>query len=173
MDGLSQKEKQILASHREILWLERQIEEYEQETQVDFELPETVTQENLQENLAQYNYHISDLRSELDKTAHLVQLKEKLKVNMDAQYFSTKALYPQNNNKKEEEEEKMICRDEKVVEFLKLLKSYTTIKNNLTRTQAELIRQHIKNKEINKEILELKENDISQVQEDYQALSQG
>ncbi|CAO3700875.1 unnamed protein product [Rhizopus stolonifer] len=92
---------------------------------------------------------------------------------MDAQYFSTKALYPQDIDNDKEEEQKMMRRDEKVVEFLKLLKSYTTIKNNLTRTQAELIRQHIKNKEINKEILELKENDISQVQDDYQALSQG
>ncbi|EIE87987.1 hypothetical protein G6F46_010245 [Rhizopus delemar] len=177
MNSITKKEKQILNSHREILWLQRQIEEYEQEEDPDFELPETITEQNIDEHLTQYSDHISELRSEVDLLAQLNQLKEKLASNIDAQYFTEKALYPKTSNQvnllDKLTEEKINERDAKVVEFFNLLKQFTVKKYELTRLQSELIQQHIKNKETIKEIQELKQNDFSKAQVDHQTLSQG
>ncbi|PHZ11842.1 uncharacterized protein RHIMIDRAFT_238498 [Rhizopus microsporus ATCC 52813] len=177
MSSLTEKEKQILNSHREILWLQRQIEEYEQETEGEIDLAEIATEE-LSDQVDQYNNHISTLRSQLDSLVQMNEIKERLLVNMDAHYFSVKALYPKLSNHhsnalKKSTEEKINQRDARVVEFMKLLQEFSAKKNELIQIQRKLIQQHIKNKEISKEIQELKEHEISQVQDNHEQLSQG
>ncbi|KAI9279862.1 hypothetical protein BY458DRAFT_532028 [Sporodiniella umbellata] len=172
MSHITEKEKRILNSHREILWLQRQIEEYEQEADPDLELPETVTSENISGHLSQYYEHLSILQSDLNTLSQRLQIKNKLVSYSDAQYCTLKALYPRGQSVDPLIEQLIETRDAKAVEFLKLLRTYTTLKSKLTQVQADLIKQHVNNQRVHKEIQELKHKDISQVEVDDHPLSQ-
>ncbi|KAL7336272.1 hypothetical protein PS15p_201628 [Mucor circinelloides] len=165
---ITKKEKQILDSHREILWIKRQIEQIEQEETANREahkyvIPDDATEEHVQESIRDTKAKIDELKSEYDMLCQFNRSKEALAKSVNHQHFTLEALYPKISDHdameiKRATEEQINTRDEHIVQFMKTLKLLNKKKTELTEIQQKIMRQHEKNKDISSKVDALRSN---------------
>jgi DNA repair exonuclease SbcCD ATPase subunit len=158
MNSITDKEKQILNSHREILWLKRQIERYEQDdkTLTDFEestIPETATDAHVEDSIEQFKQHIDRMRTNFDMVCQFNQTKDVVAKTLQNQHFTLQALYPErsdhhNMELKKVTEERINERDELASKFVALLHNLNKKKAALVQVQRNIMRQHQLNREL-------------------------
>ncbi|KAI7908170.1 uncharacterized protein BX663DRAFT_547786 [Cokeromyces recurvatus] len=166
MNSLSNKEKQILDSHREIIWLQRRIRQLEHNENVsksvkEVVIPESISTEYIQESIEEYKRSIDELKYNLDSITRLNRDKEALTKSINSQYFTIEALYPkpsdhQQMQLKQSTHEQINRRDELVVQFMQTLNELDSKKSELTQLQRQIIKQHEVNRELTSEVNQLK-----------------
>ncbi|KAI8997720.1 hypothetical protein BDB01DRAFT_714207 [Pilobolus umbonatus] len=154
--SLTNKEKKIVDSEREILWLKRQIEQYETEStpdKDDIHIPAVATSEHVEESVNIYRTHINSVRLQLDILSQFNLTKDELTKNIDYQHFTVESLYPKQSAFSDTDriqwiQDKIKERDELVVEFMNILNDLNQKKLQLNNVQKSIIDQHIVNREI-------------------------
>jgi hypothetical protein len=169
---LSNKEKQLLNSYREIQWVKRRIAQLEEEDKADkLDIPDTATAENIKESAILYKQHINEMRSELDMLTQYNKSKEAITTVIDEHHLAIKALYPEPTDHhhmelKKTTEEYINKRDDLVLEFFSVLKTLDEKKLEYTRLQRLVIQEHLRNKDT---VQHIKALQVEQV--DHQANS--
>ncbi|KAI9364741.1 hypothetical protein BD770DRAFT_378896 [Pilaira anomala] len=148
---LTNKEQKIIDTHREILWLKRQIEEYEDEDKI--ELPEVSeeTEENIKNGIDMYSNHINSMRVQIEIATLRNKNQEAILKALFERCFLRNALFSDKEVKKYINQ-----RDKFVNKFMAL---YLTLKENtseLTKLQMESMQLHTENQERSRKVLELK-----------------
>ncbi|KAI8636277.1 hypothetical protein BD408DRAFT_438051 [Parasitella parasitica] len=166
---ITKKEKQLLDSHREILWLKRQIETLEQEEKADIELekyviPPNATEDHIEESIQETKHKLDQLKDNYDMLCQFNRSKEALVKSVDNQYFTMEALYPKLTDHvtmeiKKATEEQINKRDMHVVQFMKTMAELNKNKAQLTEIQQKIMRQHEKNAEISAQVDSLKSSE--------------
>lgn len=163
MSILSKKEQKVLDSHREILWLKRQIGQLEQEDKFETQdIPEDTDQESIKEGINTYRSHINDMRVQLDLATLRNSKREEILKAIDEHYFTIKALYPERIGHHELEikkttEQYVNKRDELVTEFMNVLDALKEQKLELTQIQGDIIKQHLVNRQVMKRVTDLEQ----------------
>lgn len=163
MSTLSKKEQQILDSHREIIWLKRQIEQYEKENTFQIqEIPEDTDSESIKEGIQTYRKHINAMRVQLGLATLRNKKRQEIAKAIDEHYFTTKALYPERTGHYELKSKKMTesqvnKRDDLVTEFMTLLNEFNQQESELTQLQGDIIKQHLMNRQIMDRITKLEQ----------------
>ncbi|KAI9247079.1 hypothetical protein EDC94DRAFT_366797 [Helicostylum pulchrum] len=154
MGILTNKEKEVLAGHREILWLKRQIEQLEKEDEfVEPEIAEEADEENIKNGVKMYRSHINSMRVQLDLATLRNKNKEEIAKAIDEHYFTIKSLYtepsdPLDRQIKKVTNDSIDQRDELVSRFMRALKELNENELELTNLQQETIKRHLENREI-------------------------
>ncbi|CEP10375.1 hypothetical protein [Parasitella parasitica] len=166
---ITQKEKQLIDSHREILWLKRQIEKLEQEEKADVELdkyviPPDATENHIEESILETKHKLDQLKNNYDMLCQFNRSKEALAKSVDNQYFTVEALYPKVADHhtmaiKKATEEQINKRDMYVVQFMEIMAELNKNKVQLTEIQQKIIRQHEKNAQVSAKVDDLKSNE--------------
>ncbi|KAI8367091.1 hypothetical protein BD560DRAFT_447773 [Blakeslea trispora] len=164
MPLLTNKEKDLLAAYREKLWLERQIEQLEQEevTEKDLEelkIPPEATDQHVEESISEYKRHIDHLRDNLDTVYHYNKNKELLQEQIYAHHYTTQILYPkpadhQQTKLIENAQRHVIKRDELMMKLVSLVGELSDKKEKLEKMHRRIISQHIANKRLQAELKE-------------------
>ncbi|KAG2231459.1 hypothetical protein INT48_007532, partial [Thamnidium elegans] len=163
MSILTNKEKEILAGHREILWLKRQIEQLEREDVfVEPEIPEETDPDNIKNGVKMYRSHINSMRTQLDLATLRNKNKEEIAKAIDEHYFATKSLYSEpsdhsDNRIKNVTTSNINQRDELVSRFMEVFKQLNENELELTNLQQETIKRHLENREISRRTFLLQE----------------
>ncbi|KAI7849427.1 hypothetical protein BDC45DRAFT_540148 [Circinella umbellata] len=168
---LTPKEKQVLDSQREIDWLKRQIEQYEQALEPTPE-PDTMLStvrdilddeehSNPVDTIEKHKDVIDELREKLDVMTQFNLSKNSLTQAIDASHNVLKALYPGNVDHDSFERSREIKikineRDELTSLFLKGFEQLRKVKTELTQTQAKIIESHQENRELVQSIQDAK-----------------
>ena len=159
MDDLSNKEKRVLESHREILWLKRQIKQLQyEENAEEISIPESATLENVLDSLNIYKDHINKMKVELDNHVQQNTTKNEAIRVVDEHNQVMEALYPeptdhQARQLKQRTEDCIHRRDRLVSQFLRLVEEYNTHNVELTQIQREVIQRHRTNRQIMNDII--------------------
>lgn len=167
MSSITDKEKKILNSQREILWLKRQIERYEQDdkTRIEYKkstIPETATDAHVEESIEQFKSHIDSMRTNLDMVYQFNQTKDVVSKSLNNQHFTLQALYPERSDHHDMElrkltEERINTRDKMVSEFIVLLRRLNKKKIALVQVQRQIVKQHELNRELTRTVRELQQ----------------
>lgn len=160
---LSSKEKQVLDSQRELLWLKRQIHQYEEEDKAEKAvIPEEASRADIIDTMPLYRAHINEMRGELDILTQYNNSKETLLEALNESHYAIKALYPERSDHHDMEIKKLTQdlidqRDELVLQFFLVQKELEARKNELTKLQHQVLQQHETNRGHMEKIKELKE----------------
>lgn len=159
---LTSKEKQILDSHREILWIKRQIEQIQQNEKADLEahkydIPKDATEQHVEESIIETKLKIDELKNNYDMLCQFNKSKEALAKSVNNQHFTIEALYPKltdhhNMEIKRATEEQINKRDKYVVQVMKMLAELNRKKAELREVQQKIMRQHEKNSDISAKV---------------------
>ncbi|KAI8379934.1 hypothetical protein EDC96DRAFT_118548 [Choanephora cucurbitarum] len=164
MSLLTNKEKSLLAAYREKLWLERQIEQLEQDEKTEKELeeltiPPEATDLHVEESISEYKRHIDNLRANLDMLYQFNKSKELLQEKIYTQHFVTETLYPKPTDHQqtkliEHTQAKIAKRDELMLELVTLVSKLSEKKDELQNVHRKIISQHIANKQLQADLRE-------------------
>ena len=164
MSLLTNKEKSLLAAYREKLWLERQIEQLEQDEKTEKELeeltiPPEATDLHVEESISEYKRHIDNLRANLDMLYQFNKSKEMLQEKIYTQHFVTEALYPKPTDHQqtkliEHTQAQIAKRDELMLELVTLVSQLSEKKDELQSVHRKIISQHIANKQLQADLRE-------------------
>lgn len=163
MSILSKKEQKVLDSHREILWLKRQIEHYEKEDQFEVqEIPEDVDEKSIKDGILTYRKHINEMKIQLDLATLRNKKREEIAKAIDEHYFTLKAIYPERAGHSEMEikritEQHVNNRDKLVSEFMHVLEELNEKKLELTKVQGDIIKQHLANRQVMQRVDDLQQ----------------
>jgi hypothetical protein len=167
MNNLTDKEKQILNSHREILWLKRQIQRYEQEDKTLSEcrastIPEAATDAHVEESIEQFQQHIDTMRTNFDMVSQFNQTKDMITKTLHSQHFILQALYPERSDHQDMElkkstEQRVNERDDMAAECVELLRQLNKKKTALIQVQRDIMKQHQLNRALTAKLDEMKE----------------
>ncbi|KAI9316444.1 hypothetical protein BX666DRAFT_243662 [Dichotomocladium elegans] len=170
---VSNKERQILESQREIEWLKRQIKNYEQimtepspDEQRTNEEP-SVDQSN--DPLIQQQSKIDRIRTDLEVITQWNLSKDLLTRNFDASHYILQTLYakPSDHDTMERSrkvKDKIDERDMLTAEILKTLNTLSEIKRELAQTQKEILASHNENRQVMKNIHALMEKEAQEME---------
>lgn len=149
---LTAKEKQVLASQREIDWLERQIDRFQTAlaSPPSTPSPSPSASEEPQESqiihdaIQARKQAIDELRTQLDVMTQFNLSKEAMLRAIDASYYTLNSLYPKESDHDTMERHRQIreqidIRDDIIVSIMQLLKSLRKTKNNLAQVQTRVI----------------------------------
>ncbi|KAI9483365.1 MAG: hypothetical protein EXX96DRAFT_557943 [Benjaminiella poitrasii] len=166
MKSISNKEKQILESHREIVWLKRRIRQLELDEDAtikteETEIPDTISSEYIEESIDEYKRAIDELKYNLDTISQFNRDKEALSKSINSQHFTMEALYPkpddhQQMQLKQLTQKQIDRRDALVVQFMQTLNELDEKKAELTQLQRKIMKQHEVNRELTTEVNSLK-----------------
>ncbi|KAI9254453.1 hypothetical protein BDA99DRAFT_518447 [Phascolomyces articulosus] len=164
---LTPKEKQVLDSQREIDWLKRQIQQYEQALEPAPEMETMLSAGRLEdlENLDPIESNkdvIDELREKLDVMTQFNLSKDALTEAIDATHNVLKSLYPGQVDHDSFERSRAVKiiieeRDNLTSLFLTGLEQLRKVKNELAQTQARIIESHQENRELVQSIRDIKE----------------
>ncbi|KAI8058940.1 uncharacterized protein B0P05DRAFT_559130 [Gilbertella persicaria] len=171
MSLLTNKEKDLLATFREQLWLKRQIEQLEQDQTTDKELeeltiPPEATDQHVEESIAEYKRHIDSLRTNLDMLYQFNKSKELVQEKIYTQHYTTNVLYPEPSDHQQTElnrqtQDKLKERDDLVIELVMLIRELNQINKKLDEIHRRIMAQHIKNKELQMKLKEQRMEHVS------------
>ncbi|CDS10440.1 hypothetical protein LRAMOSA03116 [Lichtheimia ramosa] len=136
---LTNKEKQVLASQREIEWLRRQIDQY----QSALAPAPTESNDDAEQDLCNT---IDRLRAELDVMTQFNLSRKCMTRNLDASYHTLNTLYagPSDHDSMERRRlvtEKLQERDELTVVILRIVDQLKKARVQLAKTQAKVMEQ--------------------------------
>ncbi|KAI8388633.1 uncharacterized protein BYT42DRAFT_611655 [Radiomyces spectabilis] len=163
---LSEKEQLVLDSEREIDWLKRQLQRYENVAEAK-SLEHDVrrlTLDEVTENLERYKERLNTLRTQLDVITQFNLGKDALTRSLDGSHQVLSALYPPDSApdtlKQAGLVEKQIEeRDELLVRFMQTFESLREVKANLVNTQRQIIECHRANRQL---MASIEEQNVSQ-----------
>lgn len=145
---LSVKENQVLASQREIDWLERQIDRLQTalESSPLAEPPSTSGDDaqEIRDQIQARKEAIDDMRTQLEVTTQFNLSKESMLRVIDSSFHTLKSLYPEESDHDTMERHRRIreqieVRDDIVVSIMQLLRSLRKTKNHLAQVQTKVI----------------------------------
>lgn len=182
---LTAKEKLLLDSQREIDWLKRQIEQFEEEDQVEkATIPQRFSREDFLATYPVYQAHINELRGELDILTQYNTSKETLLEAINESHFALKALYPERTDHYDTEIKKLTQdlinqRDALITQFFTIQHVIEEKKTALIEKQRELMHQYEVNRETMSKIVEftelrvdpMREEELKGLRETYVVLS--
>ncbi|KAI8967817.1 hypothetical protein BDF20DRAFT_1004671 [Mycotypha africana] len=170
---LTNKEKQILASLREIQWLRRRIAELQQNEMASnkarsFTIPSDADRLHVNDGIMAYERLVDKQQEALQDINQVNQTQERLLNLLDKQYFTVEALYPDRSDNKKtfdhatreiksKTEEKVRKRDGLVIQFMRVLEELNQYKRELTEVQSQIIQQHKKNREMMQRVDDLRD----------------
>ncbi|KAI7879471.1 hypothetical protein K492DRAFT_208248 [Lichtheimia hyalospora FSU 10163] len=143
---LTNKEKQVLDSQREIEWLRRQIDQYQRALATEPSESDNHTEHDLCNT-------IDRLRAELDVMTQFNLSRKCLTRNLDASYHTLNTLFsgPSDHDSMERRRlvtERLQERDELTVLILRIVDQLKKARVQLTKTQAKVMDTHIINRQL-------------------------
>ncbi|KAL1928453.1 hypothetical protein VTP01DRAFT_2809 [Rhizomucor pusillus] len=169
---LSVKENQVLASQREIDWLERQIDRLQTalESSPLAEPPSTSGDDaqEIRDQIQARKEAIDDMRTQLEVTTQFNLSKESMLRVIDSSFHTLKSLYPEESDHDTMERHRRIreqieVRDDIVVSIMQLLRSLRKTKNHLAQVQTKVIEHHQENRQLMKAIEEAKQQALDEL----------
>ncbi|KAI9022308.1 hypothetical protein CLU79DRAFT_752143 [Phycomyces nitens] len=150
-DLLTLKERQILDSQREIDWLKRQIEKYENDLETPA-APTSTESHDVNEDLVRYKSRVEELRSQVNAFSQFNLGKNHIVQNLEASYFTRQALYPDSSDHAKIMQSQPIQaaidkRDALVVEFLKAFEELRLVKDQLAALERQVLVLHQENRQ--------------------------
>ncbi|KAF7728423.1 hypothetical protein EC973_006101 [Apophysomyces ossiformis] len=174
--ALTKKERQVLDSQREIDWLQRKIQQYEQalaspsspslpsssSSSLRSSLPDIPTEEDL----LHYKSRVDGLRNQLDVIAQFNLSKDCMTRNLDASHFARCALYPIDADynqlqRSQQVEDAIHERDALVTEFMQQLDQLQKLKIKLANTQRQITETHLENRQLMISLQQTNEGDMN------------
>ncbi|KAI9491858.1 hypothetical protein BDB00DRAFT_467870 [Zychaea mexicana] len=169
---LTPKEKQVLDSQREIDWLKRQIQQYEQKLDSSPDLESMLSLKPSEEDntIESHKETIDELREKLDVMTQFNLSKDSLTNAVDASHNVLRSLYRglvdhDSFERSRAVKVKIDERDELTSLFLTGYEQLRKAKNELALTQAKIIDCHQENRELMQTLRDLKEQAMQEMEQ--------